>query len=123
MTGDHFSAQEAKEYGLIYKEVSPVNLMEEAYAVARRIQGNAPLGVRMIKRLLHRQGAKHSEDVVSFLPTLFLTGNFVEARRASAEKRSSNFKPNYAELVDRFFKVLLCLSHIKKLHFLSLALI
>jgi hypothetical protein len=48
----------------------------------------------MIKRLLHRQGAKHSEDVVSFLPTLFLTGNFVEARRAFAEKRSSNFKPN-----------------------------
>jgi hypothetical protein len=41
-----------------------------------------------------RQGAKHSEDVVSFLPTLFLTGNFVESRRAFAEKRSSNFKPN-----------------------------
>jgi len=94
MTGDHFSAQEAKEYGLINKVVTHISLIDEAYAVARRIQGNSPLGVSMVKRLLNRQGEKHSDDVVSFLPTLFLTNDFGEARRAFAERRSPNFKAN-----------------------------
>jgi enoyl-CoA hydratase len=92
MTGDPFSAAEAKEYGLVNKVVPADRLMEEALAVARRIQRNSPLGVRTVKRLLNQDGERHSSEVAGFLPPLLMSEDLVEARAAFREKRPPKFR-------------------------------
>lgn len=92
MTGDQFSAAEAKEYGLVNKVVPAERLMEEALAVARRIQRNSPLGVQTVKRLLNQDGERHSGEVAGFLPTLLLSDDLAEAREAFRGKRPPLFR-------------------------------
>ena len=92
MTGDQFSAAEAKEYGLVNKVVPAERLMEEALAVARRIQRNSPLGVQTVKRLLNQDGERHSSAVAGFLPPLLMSQDLAEARAAFREKRPPTFR-------------------------------
>jgi enoyl-CoA hydratase/carnithine racemase len=54
LTGLPFSAQEAHAWGLVNKVVAAGELLEAALATARRIAGNAPIGVRQAKQAIHR---------------------------------------------------------------------
>ncbi|MCK0209966.1 enoyl-CoA hydratase-related protein [Starkeya koreensis] len=52
LTGDMFSAAEARDWGLVNKVVPATTLLEETLAVARTIASNAPLAVRQAKKAL-----------------------------------------------------------------------
>ena len=92
MTGELFSADTARELGLVNKVVPAAQLMPEALALAQRLRGNAPLGLRTVKRLLTRNGQRHSRDVVDFLAPLMLSDDLKEARAAFFEKRKPVFR-------------------------------
>lgn len=51
-TGDHVSAAEALEFGLINKVVPPLALMQEARTMAERIAAKSPLILKLLKRTL-----------------------------------------------------------------------
>ena len=53
LTGDTIDAAEALRIGLVSELVAqPEKLLERAFAIARRIQANAPLAIRAVKQLL-----------------------------------------------------------------------
>jgi len=54
MTGTPFTAEQAREWGMVNKVCADDRLMEEALAVARRIAANAPVSVRQAKRALDK---------------------------------------------------------------------
>jgi enoyl-CoA hydratase len=54
LTGLPFSAQEALAWGLVNKVVAAGELLEAALATARRVAGNAPIGVQQAKQAIHR---------------------------------------------------------------------
>lgn len=91
MTGDNFSAAVAQSLGLVNKVVAVEQLMPEALAIAQRIRRNGPLGLRTIKRLLTKDGPRHSRDVVDFLAPLMLSEDLKEARAAFFDKRRPVF--------------------------------
>ena len=91
MTGDNFSAAVAQSLGLVNKVVAADQLMPEALAIAQRIRRNGPLGLRTIKRLLTKDGQRHSRDVVDFLAPLMLSEDLKEARAAFFDKRRPVF--------------------------------
>lgn len=55
LTGERINAAEAYRIGLVTRVTEPDHLLEEALAVARGIDANAPLSVRAVKRAM-RQG-------------------------------------------------------------------
>jgi enoyl-CoA hydratase/carnithine racemase len=54
MTGDLVPADEAERIGLVSKTVPADALMEETYAMARRLAAGAPLAQRAVKRAMHK---------------------------------------------------------------------
>lgn len=54
LTGDAIDAETAARWGLINKVVPPAELLDAAYALARRIAANAPLAVQAAKELALR---------------------------------------------------------------------
>jgi enoyl-CoA hydratase/carnithine racemase len=54
LTGNFIDADEALRIGLVNRIVEPAELMDEAHALARKVGGNAPEAVRMIKDLALR---------------------------------------------------------------------
>jgi 2-(1,2-epoxy-1,2-dihydrophenyl)acetyl-CoA isomerase len=96
-TGQTIDAQEAKEIGLVNKVVLIEKLMEETYAMARKIGRMAPLALEISKRALY-QGLR-SSDLASHLQYesmalvhLFGTADHEEGVRSLLEKREPIFK-------------------------------
>lgn len=54
LTGDAIDAETAARWGLVNKVVPPAELLDAAYALARRIAANAPLAVQAAKELALR---------------------------------------------------------------------
>lgn len=54
MTGDVITAQAALEMGLVSRVIQSKSLMDEAQAMARKMTANAPISMRLIKKVLHR---------------------------------------------------------------------
>ncbi|MDO8519860.1 MAG: enoyl-CoA hydratase-related protein, partial [Deltaproteobacteria bacterium] len=92
MTGENIDPQLAKELGFVNKVVPHDRLMEEAVAIAKKIQQNAPLALTTLKRLLNRNNELHFKDVTSFMPGLFLSEDLHEGMTAFKEKRKAIFK-------------------------------
>jgi E-phenylitaconyl-CoA hydratase len=95
LTGDTIGAAEALRMGLVSSVVPASQLRECAFALARRIAGNAPLAVRAAKRLM-RHGldlplAHALEAERAAWALLRDTEDRREGRAAFAEKR----KPRY----------------------------
>jgi enoyl-CoA hydratase/carnithine racemase len=97
LTAQRIDASTAQRIGLVSELVEePAALLDRAFALARRIAGNAPLAVQAVKKL-SRQTAHLGEADAQQLTELYWgvlrdTQDRIEGRRAFAEKRT----PRYA---------------------------
>ena len=96
LSGEHLTAQEAYQYGLVNKVVPLSGLMDEAERMADVVCKNGPLAVRAIKELAVRSqylpldhGLRLEEAIQQVLMT---TEDAKEGPRAFAEKRPADFK-------------------------------
>ena len=95
LTGDTLTADVAYEYGLLNKVAPPETVMDEAMALARRIEANPPRSVRLAKRLLVE--ARHSRlgDILelsaAYQALAHETDDHREALDAFFEKRPPKF--------------------------------
>lgn len=96
LLGEPFDAAQAKAYGLLNAVVPHDKLMDEALALARRINSKAPVAVRMTKVALRRAYAYDAEqflDLQNAMNTkLRGTADTREAMRAFLEKRPPAFR-------------------------------
>ena len=95
MLGEPFDAAQAKAWGLVNKVVPHDKLMDEAMALARKINSKAPIAVRMTKQALHRAHDLSAEQFVDMQNTmntkLRYTADAKEALAAFIEKRPAKF--------------------------------
>lgn len=96
LTGERISADEALACGLVSRVVPDGALLEAALEVARKIAANAPLAVRMTRRLLreaqHAQLATVLEMSAAMQALAHTTDDHKEAINAFLERRSPRFK-------------------------------
>lgn len=96
LTGDMIDAAEALACGLVSKVVPDAELMDAAFALARRIAANPPYAVRMTKRLLwegRNAGLGALLEMSSAMQALaHATADHAEAVEAFLEKREAQFK-------------------------------
>lgn len=95
MTGEHISAHEALDVGLVQKVVAPELLMEEAERVAKLILSKAPVAIRMAKCAVNvaedtdmRSGIAYEAEAYT---TCFQAADRVEGMTAFLEKRDARF--------------------------------
>ena len=96
LTGDMMDAATAAGWGLINRVVPKEQLLESAYAVARKIAANAPLAVQAAKELavrsreMDRVTGLRFETVINRM--LSMTEDAKEGPAAFAAKRAPQFK-------------------------------
>lgn len=91
-TADVVGADEALQMGLVQRVVAHDRLMEEAFAVARRIASNAPLGVRLAKQFINRgYFAPGLAESVEATALLFTSEDHKGAVDAFVNKRPPTF--------------------------------
>ncbi|MBI4182682.1 MAG: enoyl-CoA hydratase/isomerase family protein [Proteobacteria bacterium] len=96
LTGRWFSAQEAKEMGLVDHVVPGPRVLDKAMEIAREIAANAPLAVKAAKKLIRLSYetnlAVANEYQETVRQTLETTEDCREGLAAFAEKRPPRFK-------------------------------
>ena len=96
LTGDTIDAAEALRIGLVSHVVPAAALRDTAFEIARRIQANAPLAVRAVKRLLNQGRALPLAEALRVerdaWGALRDTDDRAEGRAAFAEKRTPRFR-------------------------------
>lgn len=96
LLGEPFDAAQAKAWGLVNAVVPHEKLMDEALAFAQRLNGKAPIAVRLTKMALRRAYAYDAEqflDLQNAMNTkLRATADTKEAMRAFLEKRAPQFR-------------------------------
>jgi len=95
LTGDPIDAQRALALGLINRVVPADRLMEEALALAGTIADNAPLAVRVSKRVMKQAGELPDAEGWAVnnaaVPEVFGSADAQEGPIAFAEKRKPNW--------------------------------
>jgi enoyl-CoA hydratase len=92
LTGTTFSAQEAKEVGLVNRVVPHDQLMEETWKLAESVSKGAPLAQKAIKRVLNRKCREEWDWTCAMMPSIFASEDVAEARAAFMAKRKPEFK-------------------------------
>ncbi len=96
MLGEPFDAAQAKAWGLVRAVVPHETLMDEAMALARKLNSKAPIAVRMTKQALHRAHDLSAEQFIDMQNTmntkLRYTADAKEALAAFIEKRPAKFR-------------------------------
>jgi len=91
MTGDQIPVQRAYELGLVNRVVPADKVVDEAVALAERINENSPTAVRAGRRLVRESVGRpeqHGWDLTSELANVvFRSGDAIEGATAFAEKR------------------------------------
>ena len=92
LSGETIDAQKAEEWGIVARVVPHDKLYQEVESLAQTIAQHPVLGVRAIKKMLHRghDDDYRWEDLLS--PGLLLMEDFKEGRKAFLEKRKPKFK-------------------------------
>lgn len=95
LTGDPVGAEQAVAWGLANAVSEPGRVVEKAMELAERIVANAPLSVRLTKRVMHETaslGTTWDEAAwqvnADAMATVFTSEDMVEGTRAFAEKRA-----------------------------------
>jgi enoyl-CoA hydratase len=92
MTGDQISAQRAYDLGLVNRIVPAHKVVDEAVALAERINENAPTAVRVGRRLVRdsagRPEAEGMARTLELVGEIFSSGDAIEGATAFAEKRA-----------------------------------
>jgi E-phenylitaconyl-CoA hydratase len=96
LTGERIDAAEAYRIGLVTRLAPPEKLMEEALAVARKIDGNAPLSVRAVKQAVRAGQDMGLTQGLAFERQLFnllrFSADRLEGRQAFREKRPPKYE-------------------------------
>jgi enoyl-CoA hydratase len=96
LSGLPFSAVEAEQWGLVNRVLPPGELLEAAFAIARRIAANGPISVRQAKQAIHRGLQMSLADGLVFeieaYNRLVPTADRREGVRAFNERRKPNFQ-------------------------------
>lgn len=82
LTGDIYSADQAKEMGLVYKVCQEGELLNETMNLARRISKNAPIAIEFTKMAMKRAA---KDDLQSHL-------NFVSLAQGISQRSDDHFK-------------------------------
>ena len=92
LSGETIDANTAEHWGIVSRVVPHSKLMPEVEKLARTIAGYPTVGVRSVKRMLHRgcDDDYRWEDLLT--PGLLLMEDLKEGRRAFKEKRKPRFK-------------------------------
>ncbi len=92
-TTDRISAQEAHRLGIVNKVTANDQLLPEALATAERICSQAPLAVRLYKRVVNQSlDTDELNRAVDACELLFATEDQKEGRAAFLEKRRPTFR-------------------------------
>jgi enoyl-CoA hydratase/carnithine racemase len=95
LTGDTYSAAEAREMGLVNRVVPTEQVMQEAMALAERVAANPPRATRLAKRLLREGQHSRLPDVLelsaAFQALAHETDDHKEAVNAFLDKRTPQF--------------------------------
>lgn len=92
LTGNRIDASEAHRMGLVNIVASEAALEVETQALARRIAGNAPLGVAAGKAILNRNAREGYDYTVEMVTMLQSTEDRNEGVGAFKEKREPRFQ-------------------------------
>ena len=96
LTGDHFTATEAQEMGLINRVVPDGTALDATREIADRIAANGPLAVQAVKRSVQEsEGLPEAEALKKEMEigfSVFGTEDAKEGPKAFAEKRKPEFK-------------------------------
>ena len=92
LSGETIDANKAEEWGIVARVVPHDKLYAEVESLAQSIASYPVLGVRTVKRMLHRgcDDDYRWEDLLT--PGLLLMDDLKEGRRAFKEKRKPKFK-------------------------------
>jgi enoyl-CoA hydratase len=96
LLGEHVSAQQALEFGLINRIVPKGETLNEAKKIAEKICANGPLAVKAVTRSL-REHAEHLAEDEAMLKSdelagpVFASKDAKEGMRAFKEKRPAEF--------------------------------
>jgi enoyl-CoA hydratase len=95
LTGELFSAEQAKSWGLVNRVVPADQLLNAALELANKIAGNAPLGLAITKKVLRRaveedphSGRATTEETAA----VFGSEDAKEGAAAFIEKREPNWQ-------------------------------
>lgn len=95
-TGEAISAQQAYDWGMLNKLVEPETLMDEAYALAKRIAKNPPQALRATKQLMRAATNMPLDTLLQMSAgiqaNLHQTEDHLEAVKALIEKREPEYK-------------------------------
>lgn len=95
LTGESIDAEEAYRVGLISDLVPAEELLDHAFAIARRIATNGPLAVQSVKTLAMRSAEMPLSQSIALEQLLWGllrdTSDRVEGRRAYAERRPPKY--------------------------------
>lgn len=96
LTGRFFTAQRAKEMGLVNYVVPAEELETLTYSLAGEIAENAPLAVAGMKSIINRLQSKlrpqEEKELRAIMERSWTTEDFQEGARAFIEKRKPDFK-------------------------------
>ena len=96
MTGQSFTAQQAREWGLLNQSIEPEQLLSETLRTAQTLARNAPLSVRQVKKSIRYGGQMELRTAYRFEVEAYNQLVDTEDRRegvlAFNEKRSPRFK-------------------------------
>lgn len=95
-TGDIINAFEAERIGLVNKVVAPETLMDEAFAMARKIAAKGPVALKIIKGVIDIGSGTDFATGLAYeqfgQAILFATEDRMEGINAFLEKRPANFQ-------------------------------
>ena len=105
-TGEILSAETLKEAGLVKSVCSPETLLEEAYAIARKIVGFSPVSIALTRQMMYRCSAKdhpidaHRVDSLSIFYQSLGSGkegvsSFLEKRKPTFTDKASSDMPDF----------------------------
>jgi enoyl-CoA hydratase/carnithine racemase len=96
LTGDPITAERAHHFGLVNDLVEPGKALTAALALGERITANAPIAVRLSRRIVMAASSAGDEDLwnLTFASMAEVAGteDFAEGPRAFIEKRPPVWK-------------------------------
>ena len=97
-SADILSAEEARAGGLVKAVVAPEDLLEEAYAIARRIAQHSPVAIALTRHMMYRNAAQDDPLAAHKVDSLAM---FYASKSSGKEGVASFLEKRAPEFTDR----------------------